>query len=240
MRCTTFPSAIFIQKWAELCHNTDVKYLTLKEVKDLFPNASEREYPAGQIIVYQGDEPSHVFYVTEGAIKYYDIDQNGNEKILHVVGENGFFPMFYALGTYTEIQAFYSSLGPVKLLMIPMDDFKSRVASDAQLSNLILQWFVHEAQYMIARIKSLEKSEARIKVSEALLYLAARHAKQKRKGWYSIKFPLSQQFLADLTGLSRETVSMALKDIDSTKAVCYPKQLSVEVHKDRLERSLQS
>lgn len=216
----------------------DVKYLTRREVLALFPNATEREYPAGQIVVYQGDEPSHVFYVAEGALKYYDIDQNGNEKILHIIGQQGLFPMFYAFGTYSEVHAFYSSLSDLKVILIPVDDFKLRAKNDPALSNILLRWFVHETQYIVQRIKSLEKSDARVKVMEALLYLASRHATSKRSGWHSVDFAVSQQFLGDLTGLTRETVSMALKDLEPEKLVRYPKQRDIEIHKERLEHCI--
>ncbi len=184
--------------------------------------------------MYQGDEPSHMFYVCKGSLKYYDIDQNGSEKIIHLIGPQGLLPMLYAFGSHTMIDAFYSTLDDVELLLIPMDDFKQRVQTDVALCNLILGWFAQEAECIMMRLKSLEKNDAKSKVVDALSYLVAMHSTPLSKDWFGINFGLSQQIIADLTGLTRETVSNIMRELEPFKIIRSPKQLCVEINRKKL------
>ena len=58
-------------------------------------------------------------------------------------------------------------------------------------------------------------------------------------GWYRVRFPLSQQTLADLTGLTRETVNIALKDIEPLEVMRTPRKLVVEIHPENLAKALE-
>ena len=55
----------------------------------LLGNAQQRSYPKGQIILYQGDTPPYMFLLKQGEIKVYDIDEQGNEKILYIIESRG-------------------------------------------------------------------------------------------------------------------------------------------------------
>lgn len=212
--------------------------LTPREVINLFPDALERQYPAGQIVIYQGDRPNHIFYVKHGALKYYDIDESGTEKIMQIVGEHSFFSVISAFGSSSETGGFYSTLDDSDILLIEIDEFKHRLSSDSALYARFFEWFVSEVKYLLQRVKGLEQNDAKGKLLKALDYLACRHGKLRANGWTRIKFPFSQQALADLTGLSRETVSTVLKEIDELKIVRTPKQLMLEVHPEHLRQNL--
>ncbi len=219
-----------------MCHNRDVKHFTSAEVKKLFPEAILRRYPAGQIVIYDGDQPSHIFFIKKGAIKNYDIDDQGNEKIVRLIGENGFFPLIYALSDALEIENFYSTLDETEVLLIPIEQFIYRCENDIVFSNRCFRWFVGEATLLLDRIKGLERTESRLKVAQVLEYLANQHAVPKNENWQQVKFPVSQQFVADMVGLTRETVSVIMKDFDEQKIVHFPRQMHLEIHMKRLRQ----
>lgn len=233
---------LMYEKWrllriyVRVCHNIPVKYFTKDLLTSLFPTAMARTYPAGQIVIYQGDRPSHMFFINKGGFKYYDIDQSGNEKIISVLGPTSFVPLFYTFGTQKEIQAFYSTLEETELLLIPLDEFRERLYTDRTFSHHVMRWFIGEAEFLAFRIRSLERNDAKGKIAETLHYLALRHGIPVKGPWYRIAFPVSQQTLADLTGLTRETVSITLKDIDKHGIIRYPKQSHLEINKQKLEK----
>lgn len=217
-------------------HNRSVKHFTSKEVENLFPNAVERTYPSGQIVVYVGDQPAHMFFVKKGAIKNYDIDENGNEKILSIIGDLGFFSVLYSFGDTQDVTSFYSTLEETELMLIPIEDFHERMKTDLVFVNRVFCWFVSEMTLIMGRIKGLEKTEGRMKVAQVLEYLMTRHSEQKNGTWHKVKFPVNQQLLADLVGLTRETVSMVMKDFDEQKVIRYPKQMVLEINQKKLAK----
>lgn len=213
---------------------------TLSEVHRLFPGVSERTYNQGQIVIYDGDQPRHVVYVASGAYKFYDIDQNGNEKILYIGGSGSLFPIFYTFEEKPHVDAFYATLCRSKLLLIPLKEFRETLQKDAAICSQILTWYAGQMDHTISRLKSMEKSMARHKVLEALMYLC----KQPEivlsigAGWYRVIFPLSQQTLADLTGLTRETVNATLKEIEELKIIRSPRKVVIEINRKNLEEAL--
>jgi DNA-binding XRE family transcriptional regulator len=87
-------------------------------------------------------------------------------------------------------------------------------------------------------MKGMGKSEAKNKVLETLYYLANRHSMPLRGGWVRVKFPFSQQSMADFVGVSRETISSICKEIEVAKIVRLPRQMTIEINKERLKENL--
>lgn len=212
--------------------------LTITEVKRLFPNTIERKYGPGQIIIYDGDAPSHVMMIESGAVKFYDTDDEGNEKIMHIGGEGSLFPLFYSFEDKNSVDAFYASLTETKVLLIPLSDFQEKLRTSVDYTFQILQWYAAEMDHIILRLKSMEKSSAKQKVLQSFYYLAAQHATPGRNGkWYRVTFPLTQQTIADLAGLTRETVNVTLKDAEIAKLIRYRRQ-TFEIDYDALCETL--
>lgn len=221
-------------------HNSSVNNFTPSDVKRMFPDAKERTYSAGQIVIYHGDTPNHVMFIKHGAIKFYDTDSDGNEKIMHIGGEGSIFPLFYSFEDKPSVDAFYATIVPTEVILVPLTEFQNRLKTDAAYAFRTLRWYATEMDHIVLRLKSMEKSSAKQKILQALYYLCLQHATQNhsRKQWYRINFPLTQQTLADMTGLTRETVNVTLKDPELYKLVRIKRQV-VEIYRDKIAESLQ-
>src|SRR5690606_10145616 len=101
---------IILLKRRGVCNNRTVNVFTPSEVKKHFPHAVERTYSAGQIVIYHGDAPNHVMFIVSGAVKFYDTDDDGNEKIMHIGGEASIFPLFYSFEDKESVDAFYATI----------------------------------------------------------------------------------------------------------------------------------
>lgn len=216
-------------------HNLSVNIFTPSEVKKDFPHAIERTYTAGQIIFYHGDSPNQVMFIKSGAVKFFDTDFDGNEKILHIGGEGSIFPLFYSFEDKESIDAFYATVAETKVLIVPLADFQAKLKTSAEYSFKTLRWYAEEMDHIVLRLKSMEKSSAKQKILQALYYLSGQHATMnaKKPTWYRINFPLTQQTIADMTGLTRETVNITLKDPEVLKLVRMKQQI-FEIHRAKV------
>lgn len=201
-----------------MCYTIYVKKLTTASIKEAFPKALVRRYDKGQIICYDGDQPQYVFFVAKGHVRYYDIDSEGNEKILHIVGPDNLFPMLFAFGVTDQVSGFYASLEKVEVVAVPLKDFNELRQHDVEFANDLTYWFLTEINHLVYRIASLQKTDAHDKVLHALGYLAAVYG-HRVNGWQRLDFPITQQFIADLTGLARETVSNTMHELEEQKLV---------------------
>lgn len=195
-----------------------VKKLTTLSIQDAFPEALVRKYDKGQIICYDGDQPQYVFFVAKGHVRYYDIDTEGNEKILHIVGKDNLFPMLFAFGVTQQVSGFYASMDPVEVVAVPLKDFNDLRQHDNEFANDLTYWFLTEINQLVYRIASLQKTDSHDKVLYALSYLASAYG-HDRNGWQRLEFPITQQFIADLTGLARETVSNTMQELEADKLI---------------------
>lgn len=215
-------------------------FTSTKVLKD-FPHATARTYETGQIILYDGDQPNHVMFVKRGAIKFFDNDSDGNEKILHIGGKGSIAPLFYPFEDKPAVDAFYAALSKTEVLLVPIEDFRSKLRNSAEYAYSALRWYAEEMDHIVSRLKSLEKSSAKQKILQALLYLGNQHTTKETadKAWRRISFPVTQQILADLTGLTRETVNIVLNDSESLKYFRSNTRQRFEVNKAKITEALE-
>ncbi len=67
------------------------------KIDQFFRTYPQRSYPKGQILVFAGEEPEHVFYITKGRVRQYDVSYRGEEVIVNVFKPPAFFPMSWAI-----------------------------------------------------------------------------------------------------------------------------------------------
>ena len=202
--------------------------LTVSSIQTLFPKAIKRHYHKGQIVCYDGDRPQHIFFIASGHIRYYDIDKEGNEKILHIIGKDNVFPMLYAFRVTDYVSGFYATLDETEILAVPLNEFQQATKTNVELSNALTKWFLGEINQLVFRVSSLQKTDARDKVLHVLAYLATEHG--KRTGdWQQLGMPITQQFVADLAGLARETVSTIMHSLEKEKLIRTHKPHSLDI-----------
>lgn len=217
-------------------HNIPMKYLPDTTVQKLVEEGTVREYLAGQLVLYEGDPASQVFYVYEGVVKMYDIDSNGNEKIVALAGKGDMFPILQVFVDSPDVTSFYSTLSDVKTVVIPRDVFMKHVKSDPQLGMYCLEWFTRTVKYLVERVSSLEKTDTQAKLNAVLMLLCEAHSQKRLSGWRRVSFPVNQQLLADLIGVTRESVNGAVKIAQNKGIMRMPKNKVLEIHKKNLQK----
>lgn len=207
-----------------------MKELTGTPLDTLLETAKVRHYPKGQIILYEGENPTDAFVVKEGAVKIYDIDEDGNEKILHVIRAKGLFPIIFLFGTARQTNTFYTTITDSELYVFPRALFDAELKRNPDLLMYCLRWFADEVSEMLRRMSSLEKTSTRSKLLATLSYLSRQHADEPRGGWKRVQFPISHQLLADMIGVTRESTTMVMKDLQKEKVVRTPKLGALDIN----------
>jgi CRP-like cAMP-binding protein len=221
-------------KKCRICYTFYMTNLTLQAVKELFPRANTRHYDRNQIICYDGDKPQHIFFIIKGHIRYYDIDERGNDNILHINGPKNIFPMLYAFDVADQVNGFYAAIDKVEVLSVALDDFHKVMRTNIDFSNTLVRWFLGEIEQLAYRINSFEKTDARIKIMYALKYLATHYGHSDQE-WQKLDFPITQQFIADFTGMARETASSAMHQLEKDKVIKRGKLRTLEVRQEALD-----
>lgn len=204
-------------------YNVSVSDFTKTPLQPLLDHAAVRRYPKGQIILYQGENPADVFIVKEGVVKIYDIDDDGNEKILHLIKPPAIFPAVFFFGASGQTSTFYTTVSDTELYVLPHSELEQAIEHSPALASYCMRWFAGEVMELMRRMSSLEKTSTRDKLLAALGYLVRRHTTKQKNGWYRVSFPISHQLLADMIGVTRESTTMVMKDLQKDKVIRNPR-----------------
>lgn len=202
----------------------------------LLKTARQRSYPKGQIIFYPGDGPTDMLVLRKGQVKLYDIDEQGNEKILHIFRPPAILPLAaYIIRASAETLWFYACLSDTEVYILPYQDLKPHMLADAALATYLLGRAASEMHELLVRLASMGKSTTQDKLIAALKFLGVHHATLRdSNGWRRVQFPVSHQLLADLTGITRESTSMAMKQLQADKVIRYPRLTVLEINFQKL------
>jgi CRP/FNR family transcriptional regulator len=193
-----------------------------------------RSYAKGQIILYPDDQPKDLFAIQQGQVKLYDIDDQGNEKILHIIKAPAMFPLPYHFGQSAEVVWFYAALTDAQVYLVPYDMLTQHMKEDGVLSSYIISAICREMHELLVRIDSMSKTTAQAKLIAALKFLAVNHAHLRRNGWRHVAFSVSHQLLADISGVTRESITIAMQQLQQDRVIRYPKVTVLEIQFERL------
>jgi len=197
-------------------------------------SARVKQIPSGQIILYEGDTPQEVFILKSGVVKLYDIDDQGNEKILHLVKPPAVIPFAFFSGMRAPLRWFYMTLTDCELYTLPFTELHTMARDSSDLAELLTNYFSDDVHELLVRLNSLSKTNTQNKVLAVLWFLLERHSVERRATWWRVDFPVSHQLIADLCGITRESTSIVMKELLDKKIVRAPKLTTLEINKKRL------
>jgi CRP/FNR family cyclic AMP-dependent transcriptional regulator len=206
-----------------------------EEISEVINSARLKHFPKGQIILYQGDRPLDVLIIKSGIVKIYDIDENGNEKILHIVGAPSVIPFSFFSGEDAKPHWFYAALTDCELYVLPYDTLVEAAKANGRLSRSLTNNFSLNVHELLVRLSSLGKTKAPDKLIATLWFLVNWHSEEKKNGWWRVCFPVNHQLLADITGITRERAAMVMKEFQDNKIIRNPRLTVLEIHKESLE-----
>ena len=156
----------------------------------------------GEILFFQSDESEAVYLVRSGSISIVLTSPDGREMVINEMRSGD---VFGELGTLTKLPRSTSAIVRSKgeLLVIPNKTFLHILENEPQLARRLLDLLAHRLQRSGERESALAFMDAQARLARLLLEL---DELEQEKGYITI----SQQELADRTGLIRQTVAKIL------------------------------
>jgi CRP/FNR family transcriptional regulator, cyclic AMP receptor protein len=197
-------------------------------------SARLKQLPAGQIILYEGVLAQEVFILKSGVVKLHDIDDQGNEKLLHLVRPPAVVPFAFFSGMREPLRWFYATLTDCEVYVLPAMKLQEMTRADGDLAGALTNEFSTDVHQLLIRLSSLGKTNAKDKVIAALQFLVGCHATERRTGWWRVNFPVSHQLIANLCGITRETTAITMKELQVERMVRNPRVTILEINRKSL------
>jgi CRP-like cAMP-binding protein len=178
-----------------------------------------RNYKKGEMLIRADDDPQGIFCLTKGLVRQYTISQTGNELSLHILKPISYFPMVWAVNGTPNVY-FFEALTPVEVGRAPRDQVVNFIKDKPNLLFALMSQLLEDYAETLKRIEHLVFSDAYRRVISVLVYIAKHFGIAQGKK-IIVDHRFTQQNIATLVGVARETASLELIKLEKKGLVKY-------------------
>jgi CRP/FNR family transcriptional regulator len=186
-------------------------------IDTLFKDGRLKVYPRNQLIHYGGDPLTYIYLVREGYIKAYTILDSGDTRTILILGPGDIFPLAFS-STFDwesyKIQYFYQTLSEVKVQVLPSQEMRQHIDDDQKMMSTYMTYLAASNEAIMTQLEVMKNKKAIDKVAMLLPYLISKAGKELKPGVFKLELKLSHQELADLSGVTRETTTTLIKQLE--------------------------
>lgn len=196
-----------------------------------------KRFQQGNILIYQGEVSRNAYIVKTGVIKLYNITTGGEERIATFKRPGDIFPTSWSFGKASAAFYYYEAQTDGEMYVVPREEFKAYIAKTPGASQVLADHYLNSYSGALMRITALEQSKASDKVLYTLYYLVQCYGRPTTGANVSVSIQLTQQMMADLIGLTRETTAAELVKLKRRGVLKY-KGREYTIDRDKLIQAI--
>lgn len=190
-----------------------------KEFEIFYKQFLIREYKKGETLIRADDDPQGIFCLTKGYVRQYTISKAGIELTLKILKPISYFPMIWAINGAPNIY-FYEALTVVEVGRAPKNQVVDFIKDKPIIILDLMSKLLDDYAETLTRIEHLVFSDAYRRVISVLLYIAKHFGKPEGDS-IIVDHRFTQQDIATLVGVARETASNEMGKIEKKGFVKY-------------------
>jgi CRP-like cAMP-binding protein len=199
------------------------------DLTQLFKNQPGRVFRKREVISTTGQELDGLFWITSGRVKVSALTEDGQEYTLNTIGPGDPFPLPHYFAMPTPIIT-YTAETHVKTAWRPRAEVDEYFHAHPEVLYQIMRLVL---TVLYARINTLSRGSAEEKVVKRLIELSQRFGKP---GQDAYDISITQQELASSVSLSRESVNLVLKKLQSKGILTMGRnKICLSMHKAKAE-----
>ena len=191
-----------------------------KEFEIFYKQFSTREYKKGENLIRADDNPQGIFCLTKGFVRQYTISKTGIELTLQILKPITYFPLIWAINGAPNIY-FYEALTAVEVGRAPKDQVVSFIKDKPAIILELMSKLLGDYAETLSRIEHLVFSDAYRRVISVLLYIAKHFGEENGQHGVIVDHRFTQQDIATLVGVARETASIEIGKLEKKELVKY-------------------
>jgi CRP-like cAMP-binding protein len=193
----------------------------------LFNNFPTRNFKKGQLLIFQGEVPRFGYVLKKGRIREYDISKQGNEQTTWLINVSEVFPFPWLIGAATTASYYYETASDCQLYILGKDDYQELLRINKVFLMHELERQAKKEISQTRRLAAILNSKAEYKLVNTFQYLIESYGYKIDNDNVEINIPLTHQEIANLTGLTRETVSKELSAMKKNGLISQRKNRSI-------------
>ena len=182
--------------------------LTNEEIDNISSRIHLKEFKKNEILFYEEDTNEFMYIIIFGRVKVFQTTEDGKEIILAIHGEGEFFGEMSLIDEQT-VPATVSIMENSLIAVISKKDFYGLIFSQRKVLENLLRVLCLRLRDSWKKIQMLNFKNASHRIKMIFLMLSEAHGKKTAKG-VTLNIKLTHQDIADMTGLTRESVTRVI------------------------------
>lgn len=191
----------------------------IKELEQFYHQFAPRIYKRGEILIRGDDDPQGIFCLTRGYVRQYTISTKGVELTLHIIKPTSYFPMIWAINGKKN-SFYFEALTIVEVERAPREEVINFIKDKPSIMFDLMSGLLEDYAETLMRIEHLVFSDAYQRVIFVLLYIA-KHFGEERDNCILVCHRFTQQDIATLVGVVRETASNEMVRLEKKGLITY-------------------
>jgi len=178
------------------------------DLEALLQLGKTKRYAKGAYIFHAGEADSHVYFLSQGRIKIYQLSPLGREIILWFCFSGEIFGLAeitHGGGRVVSAQACENS----EVLCIPQDQFHAFLEARPKTALLVMQVLSCRLRVLGDMLVNLASDDVNTRLAKLILRLGARYGTRVGKEIH-LSVHLTHQEMADMIGTTRQTITSVL------------------------------
>ncbi len=186
-------------------------------LENFFIQKAPKLYSKNQAVEVDQVGTKQVWWIKTGYIRSYSTWQNGSILTLNYFRPNALLPLYHLFGLNNP-HILYETVSKAKLLVAPTAELIEYLTQYPMAYSELTRRVVKGVSTLAMRANFLLQATAAQKVVLSLLLLNKQFGPGYRPGEY-IHLPLTHQNIAEYSGVTRETTSVIIKELERAKLV---------------------
>nr|WP_255547990.1 Crp/Fnr family transcriptional regulator [Erythrobacter ani] len=179
----------------------------------------------GEMLFAAGDEDAACATLVSGALKVSAIDQDGNEQILALVHPSGFIGELFAPFAHHDVVALTES----RLCTFARKDIERAIEEYPALARALLRRSQEDLLATRSLLELTAQADAETRLAALLHDFAAAASQSSCHLADEFELPLTRGEIANMLGLTIETVSRKLGEIEESGAILRKGKRGIEL-----------
>jgi CRP-like cAMP-binding protein len=191
-------------------------------------------FQPGSIITRAGQVSPFMYFITEGCVKMSTTGPSGKTLTLHLFQPYACFSLLQLINRDQNTYD-YQTIAPTKARQIPAATFLELIQNNPEIATLFTVRMTKAVAGLLKRIEQSSFVPANQQLASLLLYFV-RHYGEPTSGGILINLRLKHHALAEWLGLTRENVSLQLKQLEKKDYIQKRNNLIIIPDLSRLEK----
>lgn len=202
----------------------------MKERRSFYRNNQTIKFACGETIFFQDMVPKCIYVIKSGVVEEFDITCTGDSRSISFETVGDVIPKCFAFSKTERTLFNYVAHTDCELYIVSKNAFGRELGHDVEFANKMINRLMNSLMSARLHIDAISRPKAHMKLLYTFRFLALLYGKEVGEGLVRIQIPLTQQTIANITGLTRETASLGLHKIKSQGVVdCKSKYYVVNI-----------